>query len=431
MLTATRVGYGRVFGWVKPVLGATHATTIVVVTWAVLSLLVAQQVTPAALARALPAQQAGSGRSCLRRVRRWWSGPPLDQAVVSPQLTQQALALLPPGQAVLVALDTTRLGPWEVWLAGLVVNGRTLPIGWAVCPYPWPKGRFRATTLALLQRLQAAFPPDVRWGLVADRGFPSAALFAQLRQGGTDWSVRLRLSDWVSVAGVYAPVREHLEAGRLAVGQRAPAAIGRGTRAQPLVPAAIVVSDAVATPPKHKRNPGTAAERAARAKAHAQHRKHKRGRQTKAPSAAARRYAQTWVLFTTAATVQQAVTAYAGRMSIEETYRDWHTGWGVRAAAAALPVEAMVERLIGVVCLTYLLQMQLGQRLSVDPLGQRRRAQWTVTDRVSWFWCGQHLFHDPGYDWTTWLDQQWATLGGAPPRVQPRPQAGPAVAQAA
>ena len=71
MLTATRVGYGRVLGWVKPVLGATHATTIVVVAWAVLSLLVAQQVTPAARARALPTEQVGSGRSRLRRVRRW------------------------------------------------------------------------------------------------------------------------------------------------------------------------------------------------------------------------------------------------------------------------------------------------------------------------------------------------------------------------
>ena len=108
---------------------------------------------------------------------------------------------------MLVALDTTRLGPWEVWLAGIVVAGRTLPIGWAVCPDPWPRGRCRATTLALIQRLQAAFPAAVPWRLVADRGFPSAALFAQLRQGGTDWSVRLRLSDWVTVAGVYAPVR--------------------------------------------------------------------------------------------------------------------------------------------------------------------------------------------------------------------------------
>jgi hypothetical protein len=55
--------------------------------------------------------------------------------------------------------------------------------------------------------------------------------------------------------------------------------------------------------------------------------------------------------------------------------------------------------------------MHLGQRVSTDPLGQQRRAQWTVTDRVSWFWCGQRLFDDPGYAWRDWLVQQWEHLG--------------------
>src|SRR2546425_11894814 len=159
-----------------------HMTVVVTVAWAVRCLLVAPRVTPAALARALPGEHAGSGRSRLRRVRRWWSGPALDQAILSPALIRLALPWLAGEQAVVVALDTTRLGPWEVWLAGRVVAGRTRPIGWAVLPYPWPKGRFRATTLALIEQLQQAFPAGVRWTLVADRGFPSAVLFAQGRQ---------------------------------------------------------------------------------------------------------------------------------------------------------------------------------------------------------------------------------------------------------
>jgi hypothetical protein len=231
MMTA-QVGYTPVYRWVKQVLGDTHTTVVATVAWAVLCLLVAQRVTSAALARALPAEQAGSGRSCLRRVRRWWSGPALDQATVSPALIRLALALLPVDHPVVVALDTTRLGPWEVWLAGIVVAGRTLPIGWAVIPYPWPKGRFRTTTLALLQQLQPAFPAGVRWTLVADRGFPSAALFAQLRQGGTDFSVRLRLSDWVTVGGVYATVANHLAA------RRATDCRGHGARASRSAPGA-------------------------------------------------------------------------------------------------------------------------------------------------------------------------------------------------
>lgn len=430
-MTTAQVGYTPVYRWVKQVLGETHTTVVATVAWAVLCLLVAQRITSAALARALPAEHAGSGRSCLRRVRRWWRGPALDQTTISPALIRLALTLRAGDQPVVVALDTTRLGPWEVWLAGIVIAGRTLPIGWAVIPYPWPKGRFRTTTLALILQLQHAFPASVGWTLVADRGFPSAGLFAQLRQGGTDFSVRLRLSDWVTVDRVYATVSAHLTAGRLVIGQRTAAMIGRGTGKQPLVPAAIVVSAAVVTPPRHKQNPGTARERAHRAKQHAQHRKHKQGRTTTPPSAVAQRYAQTWVLFTTAPTVAQAVAEYARRMSIEETYRDWHHHWAVRAAVVDLPTETMVARLIGVVCLAYTVQMHLGQRVSVDPLRQQRRSQWTVTGRISWFWCGQRLFTDPGYDWSGWLAQQWESLGLPGAVASTAPLSEPTLAEAA
>jgi hypothetical protein len=108
--------------------------------------------------------------------------------------------------------------------------------------------------------------------------------------------------------------------------------------------------------------------------------------------------------------VRQAVGEYAPRMSIEETFRDWHNGWGVRAAVSGLPTEARVERLMGVICLAYSLQLHLGQRLSRDPTGQQRRAQWPLTDRISWFWCGQRLFSDPGYEWRKWWAAQWAAL---------------------
>ena len=116
-MTTAQVGYTPVYRWVKQVLGDTHTTVVATVAWAVLCLLLAQRVTSAALARALPADQAGSGRSCLRRVRRWWGGPAFNQATISPALIRLALALLTADHPVVVALDTTRLGPWEVWLA--------------------------------------------------------------------------------------------------------------------------------------------------------------------------------------------------------------------------------------------------------------------------------------------------------------------------
>jgi hypothetical protein len=257
-MTTAHVGYAHVHCWVKHVLGRTPSTLVVTVAWAVLCLLAAQRVTSAALARAFPAPHAGSGRSCLRRVRRWGRGPALAQATSSPALIRLALTLLAADQSVVVARDPTRLGPWEVWVAGSVVAGRTLPLGWAVLPYPWPKDRVRATTVALLQRLQQAFPAGTSWTLVADRGFPRAALFAQGRHGGPNLSVRLRLSDWGTGDRVDASVRAPLAAGRLGVGQRTAATMGRGTVAHPLVPAALVVSAAGVPPPRHTQNSGTA-----------------------------------------------------------------------------------------------------------------------------------------------------------------------------
>lgn len=270
-------------------MGRAHTTVVITVAWAVLCVLVAQRVTPAALARALPAEHAGSGRSCLRRVRRWWRGPTLPQTLISPALIRQALTLLAADQPVVVARDTTRLGGWEVWMAGLVVAGRTLPMGWAVLPSPWPTGPFRSPTVTRLPRLQAAFPPAIRWRLVADRGFPSAGLVAQRRQAGPGFSVRRRLRDGVTGAGVSAMVVAQVEAGRLGVGPRTAAARGRGRPEQPLVPGWVVVRTALAALPRHKHNPGTARERATRAKAQAQHRAHKQGRKTKPPGAAAQR----------------------------------------------------------------------------------------------------------------------------------------------
>ncbi len=66
--------------------------------------------------------------------------------------------------------------------------------------------------------------------------------------------------------------------------------------------------------------------------------------------------------------------------------------------------------MVGLVSLAYGLQVELGWRLSQSALGQWRRAQWTVTNRVSLFWCGQQLFQDGGYDWRDWLKAQWAQL---------------------
>jgi hypothetical protein len=118
-------------------------------------------------------------------------------------------------------------------------------------------------------------------------------------------------------------------------------------------------------------------------------------------------------------------------MSIEEPYRDGHHHWAVRAAVVGLPTAAMVGRLSGVVCVASTIQMHRGQRVGVDSMSQQRRAQWTVTDRIRWFGCGQQLCTDPGYEWSGWLAQQWASLGLPVAVASATPVAEPALADAA
>src|SRR5690349_19965447 len=109
-MTTAAIGYGPVYAWVKQSMGEPHRTVGRTVAVAVLCVVMAQRVTPAALARALPHEQAGSGPSCLRRVRRWWHGPVLEQAEISSRLMRQARRMKPNSQPVVVAMDTTRVG---------------------------------------------------------------------------------------------------------------------------------------------------------------------------------------------------------------------------------------------------------------------------------------------------------------------------------
>src|SRR3990172_4227926 len=107
-MTASSIGYGKVLRWVNTRLVGTHVTVIRTVAWVILCIIVAQRVTPAAVARAIPAEESGSGRSRLRRAQRWWSGPQLDLDRLTPRLIRAALTLLPKDQPIVVAMDTSR-----------------------------------------------------------------------------------------------------------------------------------------------------------------------------------------------------------------------------------------------------------------------------------------------------------------------------------
>ena len=156
--------------------------------------------------------------SCLRRVRRWWRGSAARTGDAQSSADPPRAHRPGGGPARGGALDTTRLGPGKSgWPASSLRVARSRSAGRS-SRIPGPRAlpgrrRWRSSSSSSGPSQRA-----VRWTLVADRGFPSAVLFAQLRQGGTDFSVRLRLSDWVTVARVYATVGDAFDAGRLASG---------------------------------------------------------------------------------------------------------------------------------------------------------------------------------------------------------------------
>jgi len=271
-------------------------------------------------------------------------------------------------------------------------------VGWAVLPYPWPKGQFTPTVCALLRQVAAAWPVGTRPHLVADRGFPSRPFFQTLRAVGWGWTVRLRARDHVRLAGVLQPARALL-AGATVGHWRTWSAVpfGGGKHA---VTATLVVGRGLVVLPHHQQGPGSLAARARQRLARDQHVRDKHPGQ--APDASEETDA--WViLFTTAPGWQPAVTIYRQRWTTEGSYRDaqggWdgQHGWGLEAGLTRLRDQGQVERLVGLWALGALLQTWVGAHLrqTNNPTARAVAAQWTTTGRLSVFAHGRFAFTDP------------------------------------
>ena len=100
------------------------------------------------------------------------------------------------GQTVVLSLDQTDLGDrFAVLMLGVVVGDRALPLAWTVEAGPANIGF--AGQQAVLEQVRAWLPDGVAVLLLADRFYPSAALFEWLHRQG--WQYRLRLKGNLSV----------------------------------------------------------------------------------------------------------------------------------------------------------------------------------------------------------------------------------------
>jgi hypothetical protein len=384
-----------------------HATARWSVAQHLAALLSGQSLRASLRARALPSPVSVPARQRFKRAARALERTSLAPATLSPLLVRAALSLLrsaglcpDPGAPWLLALDSVRCGPWELFTLGVVAWGRTLPVGWAVLSYPWPKGRFTPTVCALLAQVGACWP-DEPGVLLADRAFASKAFFTTLRRVGWGWTVRLQGRHPVELAdGRRCRVRELL--GGLPPGrwQTQPATFGSGPGA---IRGTLVIGPGLPVLPVHQSGPGSLRARARQAGRRAQHAATKHpGRTTVSHDA--------WVvLFTTADDALTADRQYRCRWNIEGTYRDaqggWDgsQGWALEPALTRTKHATHVEALAGLWALGALVQTWLGLRLERDAVGQQALRRWVTTGRLSVWARGKLALGDADPELKTWV----------------------------
>ena len=385
-----------------------HRTAVAALAHLVTALLLGQSLWTASLMRAVGSRLPVPARQRYKRLARAWTRPWLTPGWLTPRLVRAALALVAPEAEaeVVVALDSVRCGAWEIFTLGLVWQGRVLPVGWAVLPYPWPKGQFTPAVCALVRQVAAVWPAGSRPHLVADRGFPSRMLFQTLGQVGWGWTIRLRARDHVRLAGDLQPVRDLLAdatVGHWRVWSHAQ--FGAEQRA---VTATLVVGRGLLVLPCHQQGPGSLAARARLRQARDTHLREKHRGQAVDVSVETHPWV---VLFTTHATWRAAVSTYRQRWATEGSYRDvqggWdgQHGWELERLVAGLSEQGRVERVVGLWALGALLQSWIGAQLrqTDDSTARAIAAQWTTTGRLSVWATGRFALTDPSGSLRPWL----------------------------
>lgn len=432
MLSSTEL-YPLVRAWLQAMGVAPHATALAALAHLVTTLLVGQSLRPSALMRALLSPTPVPARQRYKRVARAWTRRWLSPEWLTPCLVRAALALVAPDPAgtptagqTHVALDSVRCGPWEIFTVGVVWHGRLLPVGWAVLPYPWPKGRFTPLVCALLRQVAAVWPAARPAHLVADRGFPSRPLFQTLRQVRWGWTVRLRASLHVTVDGRLQRVRARLAAARLNGWSASAVRYGLGPQA---VAGTLVVGRGLVVLPWHQRDAGSLSHRS-RQRREREHDRHAQRPRRAAPAREPLGETDGWVvLFTSHATWRAAGASYRRRWATEGSYRDaqggWdgQHGWDLESVAAGLPSATRVAQVVGLWALGAVLQTWVGHQVGLTtapPLVRGALRQWTTTGRLSVWARGRLALAEPSGCLHDWLRSTLAA-GAAHLATSPRP----------
>jgi len=248
-------------------------------------------------------------RHRIKRAERFVTNDGVDLDAVFDGLMEWMLA---PGTPVVVALDWTHVGEFELLAANVVVARRAVPLMWRVVR----QGEFSSQVKSrndveeqLIESLRDKLA-DHEWVLVADRGFARASLFKKLEKWGIRYVIRACGNPWVDTGEYAGKIESFPRQARRA--RRYESALYHKTSRVPV--SMVVTHDEPAPEP--------------------------------------------WYLITNVEGVSSVVGFYRQRMAIEESFRDAKTGLGLKALRLSEPERLM--RMMILVALAMLINVLVG-----------------------------------------------------------------------
>ena len=147
-----------------------------------LSVLVAALVTVgkvgvASLGRAIRSRVAPKHR--IKQVDRFLGN---DKVEVVDWCKALLLTVIGARRSIRIAIDWTKIGPWPVLVASVVIQRRGIPVYWATCDWRKLARSQNAFEESFLTVLRTMVPKDVETTLLFDRGFRRVALARKLKE---------------------------------------------------------------------------------------------------------------------------------------------------------------------------------------------------------------------------------------------------------
>ena len=149
------------------------------------ALLVAGKAGVASLGRAI--HSSTSFKHSIKRVDRFLGN---DNVVVIDWCKALFATVVGPRTAIRIAIDWTKIGPWPVLVASVVIRRRGIPIYWATCDYRRLKRSQNAFEESFLLMLREIIPKNVETILLFDRGFRRVSLIRHLKRLSFHFVVR-------------------------------------------------------------------------------------------------------------------------------------------------------------------------------------------------------------------------------------------------